>query len=110
MPSQPVKIVCFVPESSADAVRKAMGDAGAGRIGHYAYCSFSIDGTGRFKPTAGANPTLGTIGSVEQVSEERIECVCERSLAKNVLQAIRMVHPYEEVGFDIYPLIAEADL
>ncbi len=110
MTTELVKIVCFVPISSANAVRKAMGDAGAGRIGNYDHCSFSIHGTGRFRPTAGANPTIGTVGSSEEVPEERVECVCERALAKNVLQAIRTVHPYEEVALDIYPLIAEEDL
>ena len=38
------KVTTFVPESSADAVRLAMGDAGAGRIGNYEHCSFSIHG------------------------------------------------------------------
>ncbi len=87
-----------------------MGDAGAGRIGNYAYCSYSVDGTGRFLPLEGANPAIGTVGSLEAVPEERVECVCERALAKNVLQAIRKVHPYEEPAFDIYPLIGEEDV
>jgi hypothetical protein len=46
----------------------------------------------------------------EQVQEERVECVCERVKAREVLAAIRKVHPYEEVAFDIYPLILEEEL
>ena len=36
-----VKIVVFVPESHTDIVREAMGEAGAGKIGNYDFCSFS---------------------------------------------------------------------
>jgi len=105
--SERVKIVVFVPRSHAEAVRQAMGDAGAGRIGSYSHCSYSVEGTGRYIPLAGANPTIGGVGEYEAVEEERIEAVCERKQAKEVLRAIRKVHPYEEVAIDIYPLIDE---
>jgi len=102
--SNNVKIVVFVPESHADTVREAMGEAGAGKIGNYTFCSFSSKGTGRFKPEAGANPAIGEIGKLESVEEERIEAVCERGILNSVIQAIKKVHPYEEVAIDIYPL------
>jgi len=38
------KIVVFVPEKNADSVREAMGQAGAGQIGNYKYCSFQAKG------------------------------------------------------------------
>ncbi len=105
-----IKIVVFVPKSHTDIVRKAMGDAGAGRIGLYSHCSSSVDSIGRYIPMEGANPTLGKVGEYEEVVEERIEAVCERNRAKEVIAAIRKVHPYEEVAFDIYPLILEEEL
>ena len=87
-----------------------MGDAGAGKIGYYSHCSYSVDGVGRYKPTKGAKPFFGEIGKFEEVEEERIECVCERSKSKEVIAAIRKVHPYEEVALDIYPLISKEEL
>ena len=87
-----------------------MGDAGAGRIGDYGHCSYSVDGVGRYKPTEGAKPFIGEIGKLEEVKEERIECVCEKDRAKKVIKAIKKVHPYEEVALDIYPLISEEEL
>lgn len=105
-----VKIVVFVPKSHTDIVRQAMGDAGAGRIGNYSHCSFSIDGVGRYQPLEGASPAIGEVGKFEEVQEERVECVCDKSKAKNVISAIRKIHPYEEVAFDIYPLISEEEL
>ena len=43
-------LVIYVPTDAAPAVRQAIGEAGAGRLGNYSHCSFSLDGTGRFTP------------------------------------------------------------
>lgn len=99
-----VKIVVFVPETHADVVREAMGKAGAGKIGNYTYCSFSSKGIGRFRPEQGANPHIGKVGKSEEVEEERIETVCNRQSLDMVIKAMKEVHPYDEVAFDVYPL------
>jgi hypothetical protein len=105
-----VKIVTFVPIENADIVRQALGSAGAGVIGEYSFCSYSVIGKGRFIPSENAHPHIGTVGTPEIVEEERIEVVCDRSVAKEVIKAMKHVHPYEEVAFDIYQLIEEGDL
>lgn len=105
-----VKIVVVVPKTHSDIVRKTLGDIGAGKIGNYSYNSFSLTGTGRWLPKEGANPTIGKVGELSQEEEERVECVCERNIAKGVIEAVRDVHPYEEAAIDIYPLISELDL
>lgn len=105
-----VKIVVFVPKTHTEIVRQALGDAGAGKIGNYSHCSYSVDGVGRYKPLSGAKPFIGEVGKPEEVEEERIECVCDKEKAKEVISAMRKVHPYEEVAFDIYPLLSEDDL
>jgi hypothetical protein len=105
-----VKIVVTVPEHEADELRKAIGYAGAGKVGNYVHCSFSSKGTGRFMPQTGANPTIGQVGHLEQVEEERIEVICETTIAKAVVNAIREAHSYEEPAIDIYPLIDEGSL
>lgn len=102
--SKNVKIIIFVPETHTDVVREAMGKAGAGKIGNYTYCSFSSKGVGRFKPEKGANPHIGEVGNFEEVVEERIETVCSRVNLEKVINAIKEVHPYDEVAFDVYPL------
>src|SRR3989344_3212113 len=99
--SKNVKIVVFVPETHADAVREAMGKAGAGKIGNYSFCSFSAKGIGRFKPGKGAHPTIGKVDKIERVAEERIETICERGKLAEVVSAIKKVHPYEEAALDI---------
>jgi hypothetical protein len=98
------KIVVYVPEDHAEALRMAMGDAGAGKIGNYSNCTFTIKGIGRFKPEDGAHPTIGEVGKLEEVSEDRIETVCAEDKLRAVLAAIRAVHPYEEPATDVYPI------
>ncbi|MDO8657875.1 MAG: YqfO family protein [Candidatus Levybacteria bacterium] len=105
-----VKIVVFVPLTHTDIVRRAMGDAGAGMIGNYSHCTFSSKGYGRYKPLQGANPAIGKVGKFEKVEEERIETMCPKKKAKEVIATIKKVHPYEEVALDIYPLINQSDL
>lgn len=105
-----VKIVTFVPLANANKVREALGSAGAGRIGEYSYCSYSVMGKGRYIPSDSANPHIGAANTLETVEEERIEVVCERKNAKAAIEAMKRVHPYEEVAFDIYPLLSEGEL
>lgn len=99
-----VKIVTFVPESYADAIRKAMGEAGGGILGNYDNCTFSVKGVGRFRGLEGSNPTIGKIGVLESVNEERIEITVEKSKIDDVVKAIKSAHPYEEIPIDIYKL------
>jgi hypothetical protein len=98
------KIVVYAPGSHADAVREAMGDAGAGIIGTYTHCTFTIPGITRFKPGPGSDPEVGEIGKLAEVAEERIETVCEAGRLKAVLEAVRAAHPYEEPAMDVYPV------
>jgi hypothetical protein len=98
------KIVVFVPESHGEMLREAMAKAGAGVIGNYTHCTFTVKGTGRFKPNKGANPAIGEVGKIEEVEEERIETVCSEEKLQPVLQTIRAVHPYEEPAMDVYLL------
>ena len=103
--SNNVEIVVYVPATHADAVRKAMGDAGAGKVGNYTFCSFSSKGTGRFLPMEGAHPAIGEVGNLELVEEEKIETICDQSVVANVISAMKAAHPYEEVVYEVSPLL-----
>lgn len=108
--TQFVKLVVFVPSTHADVVRKALGDAGAGKIGNYSHCTFTVIGKGRYMPQAGAHPYVGKVGEVTTVEEERIETVCETEKVKDIIDAIKNAHPYEEMAYDVYSLISEDEL
>ncbi|PIZ00311.1 hypothetical protein COY62_03250 [bacterium (Candidatus Howlettbacteria) CG_4_10_14_0_8_um_filter_40_9] len=100
-----VKIVVTVPEKDADKLRKAISDAGVGKAGDYTHCSFSVKGVGRFLPQDGAHPTIGQVGKLEEVVEERIEVTCEKDQWEDIVQIIKNNHPYEEPVIDVYPLL-----
>ncbi len=96
------KLVTFVPRADADAVLDALAAAGAGAIGDYDRCAFRVDGTGTFRPLSGAEPAIGSVGSISEVAETRLEMVLPRQSRAAVVAALRAAHPYEEVAFDLY--------
>ena len=100
-----VKIQTYCPLNAADDVRLAIGKAGGGGIGNYNYCAFVTPGHGYFQPLAGANPTIGQVGKIERVAEVKIEFICRADKVKEVVEAIKTAHPYEEVPIDILPLL-----
>lgn len=98
------KLGVLVPVADADRLRAALAEVGAGRLGDYESASFTVEGVGRFRPLPGATPTIGTVGDLEEVPEERVEVVAPRSRRSEVLRAMLAVHPYEEPAYDVVEL------
>src|SRR3954471_3974399 len=99
------KLVWFVPEGSLEATREAVFAAGAGRIGDYERCSWYTAGTGTFLAQKGATPSIGEVGREQRVAELRVETVVPVDLLPQVVRALLDAHPYEEVAFEVYPLV-----
>lgn len=99
------KLVVYVPSEFVEKVESAMFHAGAGRIGDYAECGYKSHGTGSFKPLEGANPFEGEIDTKSEVPEVRIEVLVSAHIIRQVVNAMKNVHPYEEVAYDILPLL-----
>ena len=89
------KLVTHVPLSHSDKIRGAMANAGAGKFPNYSFCSFTTRGIGRFKGEENSNPAVGEKGKLMEVEEDKI---------KNVIDAIKEVHPYEEIPIEVYEL------
>jgi len=99
------KLVVFVPPAALDTVRDALFDAGAGRVGDYARCSWYTEGTGTFLGGENTSPTVGERGVEERVVEYRLEVVFPAERHDEVIAALRRAHPYEEPAFDVYQLL-----
>jgi hypothetical protein len=99
----------FAPVDHADAVRAAMTEAGAGRLGDYDSCTWTSTGEGRFRPLDGASPAIGQVDRLEVVEEARIEAVVPRGRRTAVVRALLAAHPYEEPAFDVLAM-ADAGL
>ena len=91
-----------MPETHAEEVRKALGDAGAGHIGNYSHCTFNSEGTGTFVPQEGTNLYRGNwTVRARRRSADRNDY--SSFTTTKVIKAMVTAHPYEEVAYDVYP-------
>lgn len=98
------KLVVFAPIANREELLNAMFKAGAGTIGDYSECSFSVSGKGTFNGGEDTDPYVGTPGERHTETEDRLEFIVEQFKLSAVLKAMHEVHPYEEVAYDIYAL------
>jgi hypothetical protein len=98
------KLCFYVPENATDLVKKAIFDAGAGKIGNYDSCCWQTLGTGQFRPLEHSRPYLGEHGRIETVAEFKVEMVCADEHIKAAIAALKKAHPYEEPAFEVYRL------
>ena len=98
------KLEIFIPAERVAALREALAEVGAGRIGNYDHCCSVTEVRGYWRPLEGANPFQGEIGKVETGTECKVEVNCAREKVKAALKTIRRVHPYEEPLINIIPL------
>ncbi|MBA4394543.1 MAG: Nif3-like dinuclear metal center hexameric protein, partial [Desulfobacca sp.] len=99
-----VKLVVFIPSGYEEKITDALGGLKAGRIGPYRLCTFKCRGEGTFVPESGSHPFLGEVGRLQRVSEWRLEVLTTRAEVGPLIKTIRLVHPYEEMAYDVYPV------
>jgi len=98
------KLSFFVPQDGLEAVKLALFEAGAGRMGNYDRCCWQIRGQGQFRPLAGSTPAIGEQQALTVLEEWKVELVCEDALIKAAVQALKAAHPYEEVAYEVVKL------
>lgn len=101
-----LSLVTFVPPESAEVVLDAASAAGAARVGAYARCGFTVQGTGTFEPDPGSSPVVGEPGRRERSAESRLELELATSRRDDVLAAVRAAHPYSEPVVHLTQLVA----
>lgn len=99
------KLVVFTPTAYSKKIKQALAESGAGEIGNYRGCSYSMNGLGAYVATADAHPFAGKVGSLHEEQETRIEVILPKRLLSRVTKAMLDVHPYEEPAYDIIPLL-----
>lgn len=100
-----VKLCVMVPREYTEVLRSAMGEYECGIQGNYSECMNITECHCTFRPNDKANPFRGSKGKLEHSLEDKIEVTCKIDKVKRLIEVIKKVHPYEEVGIDIYPLI-----
>lgn len=98
------KLTTYVPSANSNNLKEKLFEAGAGNIGNYSNCSFTVEGTGSYKPGENSNPTLGKIGETHFEKETLVSVTYLKSHERNVLKSLVENHPYEEVAYEVYSL------
>ena len=98
------KLSTFVPNEHSNKVQEALFTAGAGKIGNYSKCSFTVEGKGSFMPNQDAKPFVGEADQLHYETEDRIEVILTSSNKNKVISALKEAHPYEEVAYYLQEL------
>ena len=98
------KLNFYIPKQQAQEVQNALFSVGAGSIGHYDECSFSLEGKGSFRPLENSNPYAGKSGERHIEDEVQIQMVFQKHVESKVIDELISNHPYEEVAYEISSL------
>ena len=93
-----LQLTVFIPIDYFEKVRTALFEAGAGSLGNYSECGFSVVGNGSFKPEEGAQPFEGNLGDRSEKEEVRFEVILPSWKKAEVQHALFQSHPYEEIA------------
>ena len=99
------QISFYVPEAQCDQVKQAMFKAGAGVFGNYQECAWQTLGEGQFKPLEGSQAFIGEVNKLEKLTEYKVEMVCQSNRIKQVIEALKESHPYEEPAYSVLKLV-----
>jgi dinuclear metal center YbgI/SA1388 family protein len=95
------KLTTYVPKQNALKLKNSLFAAGAGNIGNYNNCSFSVSGNGTFRGNEESNPVIGEKGKLYTTEEQKISITFESKNEISILNALQENHPYEEVAYEI---------
>ena len=100
------KFFVYCPDNKKviNDIIKAASDEGAGVYGNYSRCAFITHGEGTWRSDPGAHPYEGTVGEITTSKNAKITMSCDAKVAKQIEQAIRNIHPWEQVDLEFIRL------
>lgn len=98
------KLTTYVPHAFAKALKEALFAAGAGQIGNYDECSFSVKGQGTYRAGDNTTPFAGEQGKQHTEAETQLHLTFEKHAKQALLNALLANHPYEEVAYELTAL------
>jgi len=101
------QLVTYAMPADADSIRNALFEIGAGALGEYSECSFSVSGSGTFKGSGNSNPVVGEKGIRTCQIEERIEILFPAFMESKVISVLKSSHSYEEVAYSVFDISNE---
>lgn len=100
-----LKLEIYIPKPNLPELQSALQKADAGHIGNYDSCLSFSSVSSTWRPLSGTNPYIGNTGEVSMEPELKVEVTVRREQLRDVMEAIRKVHPYEEPVVNVIPLI-----
>jgi len=104
------KISVAIPVDLKDRLMDAVNSSMTQIYPGYDRAFTIIRSEGTWRSLEGSNPFIGKEGEISVADELRIEFAISAEDLKNVVRAIRDVHPYEEPAIDIMPMILWKDV
>lgn len=98
------QLITYIPKTHTEIVKQALFSVGAGALGDYSECSYTVEGCGTFKGGESSNPHIGEKQQLTTVIEDRLEIVFPTYLESKVVSKLKSVHPYEEVAYGVVAL------
>ena len=105
--SEVYRFITYVPMPNVEEVKKALIEAGAGRIDNYDSCMWQTPGIDQFRPLEGSNPAIGEKGVIEKVEEMKLEMIVAKDKIGDVIAALKRSHPYEVPGLQYWPVFIQ---
>ncbi len=103
--NQLCKLHTYITEEHIEKLRSTLFAVGAGHIGNYDECSFTVVGEGTFRGNDESNPKVGVRNVREHAREVKIEMIFPIWKKSEVLKALCEGHYYEEIAYEIYPTL-----
>jgi len=95
------KLTTYVPEKNLEDLKNKLYISGAGTIGNYDQCSFSVKGIGTFKGNSKSNPVIGKKGDYTKIEEVKVTFTFPKHKELEILQTLKIYHPYDEYAYEI---------
>ena len=95
------KLTTYVPEKNLEDLKNKLYISGAGTIGDYDECSFTVKGIGTFKGNSNSNPIIGKKGDSTKIEEVKVTFTFPTHREQEILQTLKINHPYDEYAYEI---------
>lgn len=100
----------YAPEEHLTLIKSAMFAAGAGRMGHYTHCAWQVQGQGQFRPEGDSEPYFGEKEHVAQLTEYKVDMICEDAVVGKVIAALKATHPYQEPAYAVFKMVEPSEI
>ncbi|OGG02778.1 hypothetical protein A2W14_06650 [Candidatus Gottesmanbacteria bacterium RBG_16_37_8] len=97
-------VYCPDDKKLINQIIKVASAYGAGFYGNYSHVAFITHGEGNWKSEKGAQPHLGKVGQETHAPVAKIEMTCPAEKIKQIVKAIKKIHPWEQVDIEFIQL------